>query len=149
MSFTALAVQLASKNHNQDKTVFHESQIVAIFHFDRHDMQLEMKTATRKRGVVELEGKAKMKRLPAPTRGNCSEANREDGAAAEWDKIFPFSTQRRRCPRPTSLFALSSPVPLRRNALELPTIRKTMRWTVGKHYFGGPTLRSNGKCYNG
>ena len=35
---------------------------------------------------------AKMKR--PPTRGNCSGTD-GDAAAAQWDKIFPFSTPRR------------------------------------------------------
>ena len=61
---------------------------------------------------VEAEEKAKMKRPPVGTAAGPTAKT----VAAEWDKIFPFSTQRRR-----RLHFLPSPrsFPSPRNAFEL------------------------------
>ena len=77
---------------------------------------------------VEAEEKAKMKRppvgtAPRPTAGAAA-------AAAEWDKILPFSTQRRR--RLHFLPSLPSFLS-KRNAFELQSRWKTILWTIGKN----------------
>ena len=75
---------------------------------------------------VEAEEKAKMKRPPVGTAAGPTAKT----VAAEWDKIFPFSTQRRR--RLHFLPSLRS-FPSRRNAFELPIRWKTITWTIGEN----------------
>ena len=78
---------------------------------------------------VEAEEEAKMKRPrpPAPV----GTAPRPTAAAAEWDKILPFSTQRRRR-RLHFLPSLPSFLSTR-NAFELQTRWKTIKWTIAEN----------------